>query len=135
MPAVTHLECSLCRKRFEAGKIHNLCDCDGPLLVRYDLQRLRKTWTRDQLSQSPNNMWRYAPALPPRPESIVSLGEGMTPLIRSRRLGAKVGSDDLWIKDEGLNPTGSFKARGLSCAISMAVELGIKQVARLSPRN
>jgi threonine synthase len=135
MPAVTHLECSLCRKRFEAGKIHNLCDCDGPLLVRYDLQRLRKTWTRDQLSQSPNNMWRYAPALPPRPESIVSLGEGMTPLIRSRRLGAKVGSDDLWIKDEGLNPTGSFKARGLSCAISMAVELGIRKVAIPSAGN
>jgi threonine synthase len=80
-------------------------------------------------------MWRYAPVLPARAESIVSLGEGMTPLIRTRRLGARVGADDLWVKDEGLNPTGSFKARGLSCAISMAVELGIKKVAIPSAGN
>jgi threonine synthase len=80
-------------------------------------------------------MWRYAPVLPPRAESIVSLGEGMTPLVRTPRLGARVGSDDLWVKDEGLNPTGSFKARGLSCAVSMAVELGIKKVAIPSAGN
>jgi threonine synthase len=73
--------------------------------------------------------------LPPRPESIVSLGEGMTPLIRTRHLGSRLGSDDLWVKDEGLNPTGSFKARGLSCAVSMAVELGIKKVAIPSAGN
>jgi len=113
----------------------NLCDCGGPLLVRYDLETLRRSWSRDQVAQGPNSMWRYAPALPPRAESIVSLGEGMTPLIRTRRLGARVGADDLWIKDEGLNPTGSFKARGLSCAISMAVELGIKKVAIPSAGN
>jgi threonine synthase len=80
-------------------------------------------------------MWRYAPVLPPAPESTVSLGEGWTPMIRSRRLGERLGAQALWIKDEGLNPTGSFKARGLSCAISMCVELGIRQVAIPSAGN
>ena len=135
MGALSHLECSLCGKRFEPGQVLNLCDCGGPLLVRYDLENLRRSWSRDQVAEGPNSMWRYAPALPARAESIVSLGEGMTPLIRTRRLGARVGSEDLWIKDEGLNPTGSFKARGLSCAISMAVELGIKKVAIPSAGN
>ena len=135
MGALSHLECSLCGKKFERGQVLNLCDCGGPLLVRYDLESLRRNWSRDTVSQGPNSMWRYAPALPARAESIVSLGEGMTPLIRTRRVGARVGADDLWVKDEGLNPTGSFKARGLSCAISMAVELGIKRVAIPSAGN
>jgi threonine synthase len=135
MNNLTHLECSLCRKQFEAGKIHNLCDCGGPLLVRYDLDKVRRTWSREDLARAPNSMWRYAPVLPPRAESIVSLGEGMTPLVRTARLGARVGADDLWVKDEGLNPTGSFKARGLSCAVSMAVELGIRKVAIPSAGN
>jgi threonine synthase len=82
------------------------------------------------------SMWRYAPVLPvENAASIVSLGEGMTPLLRTRRLGASLGIENLWVKDEGLNPTGSFKARGLSCAISMAVELGIKKVAIPSAGN
>jgi len=135
MSALSHLECSLCGKRFERGQVLNLCDCGGPLLVRYDLESLRRNWRRDQVALGPNTMWRYAPALPARAESIVSLGEGMTPLIRTRRTGVRVGSDNLWVKDEGLNPTGSFKARGLSCAISMAVELGIKKVAIPSAGN
>jgi len=80
-------------------------------------------------------MWRYAPLLPPASESVVSLGEGWTPLIRTRRLGARLGADQLWVKDEGLNPTGSFKARGLACAISMCVELGIRKVAIPSAGN
>src|SRR5882724_11487335 len=87
---ITHLECSLCKNKFAAGEIHNLCECGGPLLVRYDLEKARRTWARDSVAQGPNSMWRYAPVLPPqRPESIVSLGEGMTPLIRTRRLGAR----------------------------------------------
>jgi len=135
MNNLTHLECSLCRKTYQAGNVYNLCDCGGPLLVRYDLEKARKTWSRDQIPQGPDSMWRYAPMLPPRAESIVSLGEGMTPLVRTPRLGARVGAADLWVKDEGLNPTGSFKARGLSCAISMAVELGIKKVAIPSAGN
>ena len=132
---LSHLECSLCKQEFERGKVHNLCSCGGPLLVRYDLEEVRRTWTREQVAQGPNSMWRYSPVLPPRPESIVTLGEGMTPLVRTRRLGARVGSDNLWVKDEGLNPTGSFKARGLSCAVSMAVELGIRKVAIPSAGN
>jgi threonine synthase len=135
MSAVSQLECSRGGKRFERGQVLNLCDCGGPLLVRYDLESLRRSWSRDQIAAGPNSMWRYAPVLPARAESIVSLGEGMTPLIRTRRVGARVGADDLWVKDEGLNPTGSFKARGLSCAISMAVELGIKKVAIPSAGN
>ena len=135
MNNLTHLECSLCKKKFAAGKVHNLCDCGGPLLVRYDLAKARESWRRDDVAKGPNSMWRYAPMLPPRPQSIVSLGEGMTPLVRTPRLGARVGSDNLWVKDEGLNPTGSFKARGLSCAISMAVELGINKVAIPSAGN
>ena len=80
-------------------------------------------------------MWRYAPVLPPAEASIVSLGEGWTPLIRTKRLGARLGADALWVKDEGLNPTASFKARGLACAISMCVELGIRKVAIPSAGN
>ncbi len=133
---VTNLECALCSKTFEAGKVHNLCDCGGPLLVRYDLAKIRDSWSRDSLPRGPNSMWRYAPVLPPqRPESVVSLGEGMTPLVRTSRLGKRIGATDVWVKDEGLNPTGSFKARGLSCAVSMAVELGIRKVAIPSAGN
>jgi len=134
--ALTHLECSLCKKQFQAGKVHNLCDCGGPLLVRYDMESTRRAWNRDRVADGPNSMWRYAPVLPPQhPESIVSLGEGMTPLVRTRRLGSRIGADHLWVKDEGLNPTGSFKARGLSCAVSMAVELGIRKLAIPSAGN
>ena len=131
MANVTHLECSLCKLKYSAGQVQHLCSCGGPLLVRYDLEALRRTWTPAQVRDGPDNMWRYAPVLPPRSESIVTLGEGMTPLLRAKRLGAK----NLWIKDEGLNPTGSFKARGLSCAVSMAVELGVTKIAIPSAGN
>ena len=136
MPNVTHLECSLCAQRFAANQIHNLCSCGGALLVRYDLDAVRKTWTRDSLAQAKPDLWRYWPVLPVnRRESVVSLGEGMTPLIETKRLGAAVGAKDLWVKDEGLNPTGSFKARGMSAAISMARELGITKIAVPSAGN
>ena len=130
MTTVTHLECSACGKRREAGRLHNLCECGGPLLVRYDLAIAKAEWSRDRLKDAPNSMWRYAPVLPVR-ESIVTLGEGMTPLLKTSRMGLP----DLWIKDEGLNPTGSFKARGLSCAISMCKELGVHKVAIPSAGN
>jgi len=133
---MTHHECSLCSKNFEAGSIRNLCECGGPLLVRYDLARLRTEWPRESLKSAVNSMWRYAPALPVQSrDSIVSLGEGMTPLLPARRTGARIGAHDLLVKDEGLNPTGSFKARGLSCAISMCVELGVKVLAIPSAGN
>ena len=135
MPKATHLECSLCHNRLDAGVVANLCTCGGPLLVRYDLDRIRHRWRRREVANGPANMWRYAPLLPPANESIVTLGEGWTPLVRTERLGARIGADDLWVKDEGLNPTASFKARGLACAISMCVELGIKKVAIPSAGN
>lgn len=136
MTTVTHLECSRCGRSFEAGQVLNLCPCGGPLLVRYDLEKARKSWNRAWIPNGPSSMWRYQPVLPVRrPESIVSLGEGFTPLIRARRLGQRLGADNLWIKDEGVNPTGSFKARGLSCAVSMALELGIRKLAIPSAGN
>jgi threonine synthase len=135
MPKSTYLECSLCHEKLDAAKPANLCACGGPLLVRYDLETIRHRWLRREVGNGPANMWRYAPVLPPLSEHIVSLGEGWTPLIRTRRLGARIGAESLWVKDEGLNPTGSFKARGLSCAISMCVELGIRKVAIPSAGN
>jgi threonine synthase len=136
MNTLTHLECSLCERRYDAGKVHSLCECGGPLLVRYDLEKARKSWNRAWIPNGPPTMWRYAPVLPVnRPESIVSLGEGFTPLIPARRLGRKLGAERLWVKDEGVNPTGTFKARGLSCAVSMAVDLGIKRLAISSAGN
>jgi threonine synthase len=133
---VTHLECSVCGKPYEAGRPWNLCECGGPLLVRYDLVQLRAEWSRDALTTAPNTMWRYAPALPVRKETnIISLGEGMTPILSTRRTGARIGATDLMIKDEGLNPTGSFKARGLSCAVSMCRELGLNRLAIPSAGN
>src|SRR5262252_5943366 len=135
MPKATHLECSLCNKRFDAGKLANLCDCGGPLLVRYDLNTIRHRWRRREVQNGPSNMWRYAPVLPPVDTSIISLGEGWTPLIAAKKLGARIGADALWVKDDGLNPTGSFKARGLSCALSMCKELGIGKVAIPSAGN
>jgi len=136
MSTITHLECSVCGKRREAAKIHNLCECGGPLLVLYDLEKTKATWSRESIAKGPANMWRYATVLPVRdPANIVSLGEGMTPLIRTARLGQRIGAHDLWVKDEGINPTGSFKARGLACAVSMCVELGIQKVAIPSAGN
>ncbi len=135
MPKATHLECSLCHSRLDAGVVANLCTCGGPLLVRYDLEKIRHRWRRREVANGPSSMWRYAPLLPPANESIVTLGEGWTPLIRTERLGARIGADELWVKDEGLNPTASFKARGLSCAVSMCVELGIRKVAIPSAGN
>jgi threonine synthase len=136
MTTITHLECSLCGTGYPAGKVHNLCTCGGPLLVRYDLERARQSWSREWILSGPSSMWRYAPVLPvSKPGAVVTLGEGMTPLIHARRLGRALGMDELWVKDEGINPTGSFKARGLSCAISMCVELGIAKVAIPSAGN
>ncbi len=136
MTALSHLECSRCRKTYDAGKAYNLCGCGGPLLARYDLAKVREGWSREWLANAPSNMWRYTPVLPvSRPSALVTLGEGMTPLVPLGRLGMRLGLRQLWLKDEGLNPTGSFKARGLSCAVSMAVELGIRAVGIPSAGN
>lgn len=134
MTTLTHLECSLTGERYDAGTIQNLSRAGMPLLVRYDLDKVRENWNRDWLANGPRSMWRYAPVLPvSKPQAMVSLGEGWTPLLKLKRY--KQGLKDLWLKDEGMNPTGSFKARGLSCAVSMCVELGIKKVAIPSAGN
>ena len=126
MTTLTHLECSLCGKTFQPGQPAGLCDCGAPLVARYDLENVRRGWSREWLGNAQASMWRYTPLLPvTNPACIVSLGEGLTPLVRTRRQVAK----DLWIKDEGLNPTGSVKARGLACAVSMAVEMAIGKVS------
>ena len=136
MTTVSHLECSGTGKTYPAGQAMNLSPDGWPLLVRYDLEKARDGWNREWISSGPSNMWRYAPVLPvAKPSSIVTLGEGMTALVRTNRLGAAVGASDLWVKDEGLNPTASFKARGLSCAISMCKELGIQKIAIPSAGN
>jgi threonine synthase len=135
MAKATHLECSVCGWTGDASRPANLCGCGGPLLVRYDLAKIRQRWLRKEVAKGPASMWRYEPVLPPSAANIVSLGEGWTPLIRARRLGERLGSDALWVKDEGLNPTASFKARGLACAVSMCVEFGIRKVAIPSAGN
>ena len=130
MTTLSHLECSRCHKKLDSATLRNLCECGGPLLARYDLASTRLSWSREWLAHAPSTMWRYAPLLPvANPNAIVSLGEGMTPLLRARRLGDALGLKDLWIKDEGVNPAASVEARGFSCAISMAVERGIRQVS------
>jgi threonine synthase len=136
MTTVDHLECSKTGERYDAGKLHNLSKSGFPLLVRYDLEKARRNWSREHITTGPTSMWRYAPVLPvSNPTSIVSLGEGLTPMIQTQRLGKKLGADNLFVKDDGVNPTGSFKARGLSCAISMAKELGVTKLAIPSAGN
>ena len=136
MSCVTHLECGRCGRQYEPGKVYNLCDCGSPLLVRYDLGQAARTLSRERMASRPANLWRYREALPvARDSSIVCLGEGFTPLIHAQRLGEKLGLPNLYLKDESANPTGSFKARGLAVAVSMARELGIRKLAMPSAGN
>jgi threonine synthase len=127
---VTHLECALSGDHYAAGQLHNLSKAGKPLLVRYDLARLAKAVTKEQLAARSEDMWRYREFLPVRdPENIISLGEVRTPLVECRELARRLGARRLVIKDEGRLPTGSFKARGLCLAVSMAKELGVRRLA------
>jgi threonine synthase len=127
---VTHLECSATGERYEADQVHNLSKAGKPLLVRYDLPGVRKALTKDTLAQRPADLWRYRELLPVRKtQDIVSLGEAMTPLLPLPRLAKQLGGGEILIKDEGRLPTGSFKARGLVMAVSMAKAFGIKHMA------
>jgi threonine synthase len=127
---VTHLECSKTGKRYEPNKLYNLSEAGKPLLVRYDLKMAARTLTKETLKKRVSSLWRYREVLPVvNDENIVTLGEGWTPLLHAKRLGGQLGMSELFIKDESPNPTGSFKARGLGVAISMAKELGVKKVA------
>src|SRR5499433_1292904 len=134
---VTHLECAACGLRHEARRLHNLCSqCGKPLLVRYDLERAATSLTKESLKGRQPDLWRYREVLPvDRDENVVSLGEGFTPLVHASRLGKQTGLSELYIKDEGQNPTQSFKARGMTAAVSMAKELGAKKLAVPSAGN
>lgn len=133
---VTHLYCSSCGKQHEARKLVNLCECGKPLMVAYDLERAASSLTRESLAGRVPTLWRYREVLPVEDEkNQLTLGEGYTPLIKAERLGAQLGMSNLYIKDESLNPTASFKARGMAVAISMAKELGVKKLAVPSAGN
>jgi threonine synthase len=131
MSALSHLECSNCHERYDADELHNLCPaCGKVLFARYDFDKARPTLTRDSLAERPHNLWRYHELLPVRdPAFQLTLGEGGTPLLETDALGKKLGLNRLLVKDEGRNPTGSFKARGLCAAVSRAVELGVGDLA------
>jgi threonine synthase len=134
---VTHLECAACGASYEAQRLLNLCaNCDKPLLVRYDLEQAARSLTKEALSARRRDLWRYREVLPVETDDeIVSLGEGGTPLLWARRLGGQLGLEALYIKDESQNPTQSFKARGMSVAVSMARKLGVRKLAVPSAGN
>jgi threonine synthase len=134
---VTHLECAACHLGHEARRLLNLCrECGKPLLVRYDLEAAARALTKESLVGRRPDLWRYREVLPVEDDAnIVSLGEGWTPLLRAERLGKELGVKDLYIKDESQNPTQSFKARGMSAAVSMAKELGAQKLAVPSAGN
>jgi len=128
--ALLSLECSRCGRTFDPDAVAQLCACGGPLLARYDLGAAARTMTRDSLRARPKGLWRYRELLPLRdPDAVVSLGEPATPILRLKRLGESLGLRRLYLKDEGLLPTGSFKARGAAVGVSRARELGVKRFA------
>jgi threonine synthase len=141
---VVDLECSACGKKYDASIEQHLCACGKPLLARYDLRRAAATLTLDALKSRARTLWRYAEVLPNDPP--VSLGEGMTAVVHAERLGAVIpcrqaghrgqaSLQRLYVKDEGLNPTGSFKARGMTAAVSRAKQLGAKALAAPTAGN
>jgi len=135
--SLTHLECSQCDQRLSPTQCWNLCPaCQRPLLTRYDLETLRSRLDRDRIARGAATLWRYADVLPVADlRHRFTLGEGWTPLSRATRLEEALGIQEVWIKDEGINPTGSFKARGLCLAVSRARELGVQEVSIPSAGN
>jgi threonine synthase len=128
--ALTHLECSRTGERFDADVVQTVSSAAAPLLARYDLAQVRASLSRDELASRPATLWRYHELLPVRDAaSVVSMGEGMTPLIPLATYGSEIGVPGLLMKDEGLIPTGTFKARGAAVGVSRARELGVKGVA------
>jgi len=127
---LSHLECPKCSSTYESEQPIHLCRCGSPLLVRYDLKKVKRTFRKKALVSRGESLWRYRELLPVnKEENIVSLGEGMTPLIHLKKSGPKLGVNHLYLKDEGLIPTGTFKARGATVGVSRAKELGIKVLA------
>ena len=134
---LTHLECTACGQRHDADVLQNLCrDCGKVLYARYDLSAAANAVSPADIASRQQTMWRYREVLPVRDDAFeVSLGEGGTPLLRAERLGAALGCTDLYIKEEGVNPTGSFKARGMAAAVSRAKELGAERLVVPSAGN
>jgi threonine synthase len=127
---VTHLECSMTGERYEADRLHGLSGAGRPLLVRYDLEGVRRALSREALVGRPHDLWRWRELLPVRrAEHIVSLGEAATPIVNLPEVAGRIGLETLLVKDEGRLPTGSFKARGLVMAVSMAKALGVRKIA------
>jgi threonine synthase len=127
---VSHLYCPKCQKTYGTNKKHQVCECGSPLLVAYNLDALRKDLRPEMIANREPNIWRYHELLPvENSEHIVSLGEGMTPLVPMPRLGKDMDIEQLYMKDEGVIPTGTFKARGAAVGISKAKELGVKKLA------
>ena len=127
---IKDLSCSSCGKSYSAEQIQTYCvDCQAPLMVNYDLLSVKLSVDREQYKHRTKGMWRWFELLPVFDiANIVTLGEGDTPLLPLRHLGQELGFTNIFLKEEGINPTGSFKARGLSAAVSKAKELGIKKV-------
>jgi threonine synthase len=133
---LTHLDCTKCETRYDPGQTLNLCECGAPLYARYDLERAKQEMRPGQLALREPTMWRYHEVLPlADPDERVTLGEGFTPLLSATGLGQRLGLPRLLVKDEANNPTGSFKARGLSMAVSMARALGATDVCLPSAGN
>lgn len=136
MSYLSHLQCSKCDAHYSADAINGVCACGAPLLARYDLAAAGKMVTPRDLVGRPASLWRYHELLPIRKlNHVVTMGEGYTPLWPARRLGQHLGFERLWLKDEGINPSGTFKARGAAVAISRAAELGVRTVAMPTAGN
>jgi threonine synthase len=136
MTFLTHCECSSCGENYDVGSLLNLCRCGKPLLARYDLDAAAAGFRRESLDGRVASMWRYAEMLPASSADVViTLGEGWTPLLATPRLGNRLGLENVFVKDEALNPTGSFKARGMSAAVTMAASRGARAFAVPSAGN
>ena len=128
--ALSHLDCSRCQARYGADQVQGTCRCGSPLLARYDLEHVADRVGPGDIAARPPDLWRYHELLPVREAGhVVTLGEGMTPLLAMPKLGRALGVPRLLMKDEGLIPTGTFKARGAAVGVSRAAELGVTGVA------
>ncbi|GMR10006.1 MAG: threonine synthase [Anaerolineae bacterium] len=137
MSTLTGLQCPECGEEFEADVVQTVCEsCDSPLLARYDLAQTARALQRERVSGRPAGLWRWAELLPVRdPGKRYTLGEGDSPLLPLRRIGERLGLKRLYVKDEGVNPTGTFKARGMAVALSRAIELGVEEAAAPTAGN
>jgi len=137
MSYLLHLYCPECGKTFEAEALQTICRDDAsPLLARYDLNRIKAEVPRATMSAGPRGMWRWHPVLPVRDSANrLTLGEGDTPLLHAPRLGAALGLEQVYVKDESFNPTGTFKARGMAVAVARARELGVQELVAPTAGN